>query len=1190
MREINDQYPEYARPYEPVKGGKHHKGLYGTPRQNKRPGPFLFFALIGLILAFTAGMLPDLGVRTPGKPEPPSETVAVREPEQPSDPAPGEPPEDVEIVPAPPAPAPEPAPEPGPEEPASEEVEEPAPTAPEEPAATPDTPAKPKTSKPNKPNKPNNPSKPNKPGRPNRPSKPDKTEETDKPEEPDEPELKAPTATISHIYLWQGINHIELEYDIDPGDAEDITFSAVITSRRDPEMSVDMPLQSGSGTIDSNADSTSRLYYLSADAWRTELTLDYTLGGESRTLTVKDTRSPELQGFLWYSPLYTRGSGPLEAQEVTSTTTFRYPADDRHTYDVDVTGIRLGWMRRVVDENGAGTYVKTGSTRTVWDGTGPSPVSGPEGPAEDGEYKVLTFTYQDTIDVTPAEDTQYPTDFYLIYDIAGTGTDTDGTVYTIADPTSGQGSPAPLPGALKEPTAEITHVYYWKGLRHLEVGFDVDAGDAIGLTSELTLSSSADDTMSVTLPVPSGSGSLTANADCTDSLIWQSGDTWNGTLTLDYLLNGTAGSKTVTWSGTPEIMDDLRLDSRITEYAFTSDGLILSSDLTFRYTDSDRHSYDLSPARVDLVWMKNAPSGAPEQTGSPVTIWDGSDPSPFAGPDGPDADGSDQVLTFHYQDLADAFPGSDTGLPDGCCLIFYIEGTGTDTDGTVYYIQEPLSCMSDLMEYPEDLKEPDLSMKDLLWYSTVDHLEVVYEINPGDAEDITSQAAITYDLPGVHLEYSLPEMTGSGEIIARGNAGSGLTLFSSGEWVTTFRMKYRLGGVEKEKEVSITGNPRVFGARLEPESGYASGTPENLNLGSELSLEYEQDDPHTYSIDFTKVEIEYFYLDSYGNDIPCGTDVIWTKGSDRKVFFGPEGPYGPDADGFMQLSYSFWYEGLNAVLPDDRATRYCLHFYADLDGDDAWDSPGEDYCETEIAPIPGAVVLEKPKAGIVSSTWWPNLSHFRLRYEIVPGDAADIRSHAVISGSGMTLSLPEQEGDGQKEVDYNAVNYSSMLGKPDLTVTIYLDYKLGTRSESIEYSEDLNPDVFSSSLTGGDSTISASTETIDVDYSFRLEKQGGDPHSYSVRFKEISILWYKTGSDTPAGEVVIWDGSGTYPFTGSGTSYNYKASFPIKPPTPDTTSFALRFKAQIIGDDSYDIPGGYEQVHTSNKCSLPAGS
>ena len=190
----------------------------------------------------------------------------------------------------------------------------------------------------------------------------------------------------------------------------------------------------------------------------------------------------------------------------------------------------------------------------------------------------------------------------------------------------------------------------------------------------------------------------------------------------------------------------------------------------------------------------------------------------------------------------------------------------------------------------------------------------------------------------------------------------------------------------------------------------------------------------------------------------------------------------------------------------------------------------------------------------------------------------------------MTLALPEQEGSGLKEVDYSAMNYSSMLGKPDLTVTIYLDYKLGTQTRSAEFTEGLSLDIFSSSLEGGNSTISASTETIDVDYSFRLEKQSGDPHSYSVRFKEVSILWYKTGSDTPAGEAVIWDGSGAYPFTGSGTSYNYKASYPTAPPTPDTTSFALRFKAQIIGDDSYDMPGGFEQIITSGKCSLLAGN
>ena len=66
MREINDQYPEYAEPYEPVKGGKHHKGIYGTRRPERRNSSkrFLFFALIGLLLLLLVSTRP--GGEMPG--------------------------------------------------------------------------------------------------------------------------------------------------------------------------------------------------------------------------------------------------------------------------------------------------------------------------------------------------------------------------------------------------------------------------------------------------------------------------------------------------------------------------------------------------------------------------------------------------------------------------------------------------------------------------------------------------------------------------------------------------------------------------------------------------------------------------------------------------------------------------------------------------------------------------------------------------------------------------------------------------------------------------------------------------------------------------------------------------------------------------------------------------------------------
>ena len=45
MKEIDDRYPEFAEPYEPVKGGKHHKRL------SRRSLPLLCGALV-LALTF----------------------------------------------------------------------------------------------------------------------------------------------------------------------------------------------------------------------------------------------------------------------------------------------------------------------------------------------------------------------------------------------------------------------------------------------------------------------------------------------------------------------------------------------------------------------------------------------------------------------------------------------------------------------------------------------------------------------------------------------------------------------------------------------------------------------------------------------------------------------------------------------------------------------------------------------------------------------------------------------------------------------------------------------------------------------------------------------------------------------------------------------------------------------------------
>ena len=92
--------------------------------------------------------------------------------------------------------------------------------------------------------------------------------------------LQDPTVSIAHVYYWYCLGHIEVEYKITANDGEDITSSTTITSVADPSMTVSMPSKTGAGTIDANADGTGKLTYMSADQWKTDVTLAYTLNAE----------------------------------------------------------------------------------------------------------------------------------------------------------------------------------------------------------------------------------------------------------------------------------------------------------------------------------------------------------------------------------------------------------------------------------------------------------------------------------------------------------------------------------------------------------------------------------------------------------------------------------------------------------------------------------------------------------------------------------------------------------------------------------------------------------------------------------------------------------------------------------------------------------------------------------------------
>ena len=802
MREINDQYPEYAEPYEPIKGGKHHKGIYGTrgPERRNSPKRFLFFALIGLLLLLLVSTRP--GGEMPGtKPQTDEKKTVVtsetksEEPSEPDMPEPPINPEEHKDIPETPEEPKKPEEPVTPETPASTSSSE-TPDSPDEPDEPEDSPEtsedSPETSEPE--------------------DEPSSPTEPDLPVEPEEPTYKDPTVSIAHVYYWYCLGHIEVEYNITANDGESITSYSTVTSMRDPSMTVGMPSKTGAGTIDANADGYGKITYMSADEWKTDVTLAYTLNGESKTLTVSNTAQPEFMDFLWLDPQYLSGNSSTTNKVVSDTIKFRYGKNDRHTYDVSFAKIEMGWMKEVPLSGGGSTYEEVGSTKkTVWNGTGTSPITGPTGPTTDGDYKVLTFDYHDLLNVVPPADAAGATHFYLDYYMKGTGTDTDGTVYTIHEPTFGRSTPCEIE---KDLEVTIDHIYLWNDLNHIEVGYTITPGDAENITSIATVTSDIDSSKTITMTEQAGSGTISVNADGSDKLWWHhSGDSWTVEVELNYTLHGENRTRTFSASMPPEFQGNLSFEDLGTNGSGTDvDSQTVTSDFAFQYPSEDRHSYDISVTGIDIGWKdKNG-----NKIGSTETIWHGTGAGPVTGPTGPVIDGDHKNLTFHYEGTLDATPPADAEGATHYYLIFYTEGTGKDVerDGHVYTVHRPTSIELTSIALPGvTLVDPEVSFDHLYWYSAVDHLELGYEVTANDAAIISSQATITFDpWSGEHRELTMPEVNGAdsvGSITVEKNNGEELFIQSSGPWVTTITLRYTLGGESKEKEIEVRRYPDV---------------------------------------------------------------------------------------------------------------------------------------------------------------------------------------------------------------------------------------------------------------------------------------------------------------------------------------------------------------------------------------------
>ena len=639
IREIDDRYPEFARPYEPVKGKKRYKKL-------SMPAALLLAAGAALILL--SGLLPGA---LPPIPEPPViiETTPTPTPE--SAPTPTPTPSALPVTPPPeatPTPTPPPTPTPTP-------MPTPTPTPPVLPVTPPPEPTP-------------------------TPTPPVPTPPVPTPTSP--PTLTEPTVSLSHVYYWDQVAHVELEYVVTANDATGLSSQAKISSTANPLLGFQSVPVTGEGTFTSNHHVIEYMEPISGDSWKTEIRLDYTLEGESKSKVFTFVQAPEYQGLLRLYDIGTSSEGPTGAKTVDCTMGFYYPSDYHHSFDGSCFQISIGWMDS--------SYQKLGSESILWSlWDGGDPVSGPDGPVADGSDQILKYHYNGVVDARPSAEllAAGATHFYLKFSIGSEATyDGDGDLYSVYDPYEVQTYPQPLAASPGEPSVSFSHLWYWGefnsspaelGLRHLELEYVLDPGtsDSGSLTADVRVISDQDSGRYVEWTGLAATGTVTLNMNTGGVLYYNSTERWIPQITLHYTMSG--APRTVVYSGPAQAPDrawQLQMETNVNSDAAQ---IVISSE------SDDRHSYDPWISQVDMIWYRQD-GGYWETVGSPTTVWTG-DPLLMMGPDGPYNDGSRN--SFYYTFLYNELDFSTIAPPEASHfrIVVHAGATGTDPyDGTVY--------------------------------------------------------------------------------------------------------------------------------------------------------------------------------------------------------------------------------------------------------------------------------------------------------------------------------------------------------------------------------------------------------------------------------------------------------------------------------------------------------------------------
>lgn len=221
------------------------------------------------------------------------------------------------------------------------------------------------------------------------------------------------------------MEHAHVEYTVTPNDADpgSLQSQVKISSRVNPAISGTSGLVNGSGDLTAGLYATSAMH---SDPWLTEVTLNYTVGGVPKTLTVSSTAvKHNFSG-------WTNAESVSDAQDLgggnhrlNGKVSYVYRTTDPHSYNnFHLEKIEMVWTDGTSNPNNA-----VGDPVVVWNGDG-SKVAGPSAPTVASENNMkITFQWSDVVNLTPPAGA-VNVDF--VFYLGGTVTDADGSSYSLS--------------------------------------------------------------------------------------------------------------------------------------------------------------------------------------------------------------------------------------------------------------------------------------------------------------------------------------------------------------------------------------------------------------------------------------------------------------------------------------------------------------------------------------------------------------------------------------------------------------------------------------------------------------------------------------------------------------------------------------------------------------------------------------